>query len=91
MTLTLPADPDTERLARKLAEATGKTLPAVVKEAIEAKAAAAGVTVGPADHVSRDGLLARMTEITDGFARLPVLDPRTADEIIGYNEHGLPQ
>ena len=91
MTITLPADPETECLARKLAEATGKPLPTVVKEAIEAKAEAAGVsTQGPA-RVPRDALLARMTEITDGFARLPVLDPRTADEIVGYDAHGVPQ
>ena len=33
-TTTLPADPDTERLAQKLAEATGKPLPTIVREAM---------------------------------------------------------
>jgi len=89
MTITLPTDPETERLARRLAEATGKSLPVVVKEAIEAEAAKAGVAA-PA-RLSRDELLARMIEISDGFARLPILDLRSADEIIGYDEQGVPQ
>jgi antitoxin VapB len=89
MTVTLPADADTERLARKLAQATGKPLPVIVKQAIEAEAVKAGVTA-PA-RLSRDELLLRMTEITAGFAALPVLDPRSADEIAGYDEFGLVQ
>lgn len=89
MTILLPVDPETERLARKLAEATGKPLPVVVKEAIKASAEAAGVT--PPEHVrpSNRELLARMIEITDGFADLPIVDPRTADEILGYGDHGV--
>jgi antitoxin VapB len=89
MTLTLPTDPETERLARKLADATGKPLPMIVKAAIEAEAAKAGVS--PSTRPSRDALLAEMTRVTDQFADLPVLDSRSADEIIGYDELGLPQ
>jgi hypothetical protein len=49
MTITLPADRETERLARKLSELSGKSLTAVVHEAIAAQAAAAGVVPeGPA-------------------------------------------
>jgi hypothetical protein len=43
MTINLPIDAETERLARKLAELFGKSLTAVVQEAIAAQAAAAGV------------------------------------------------
>jgi hypothetical protein len=32
-----------------------------------------------------------MIAITDRFAELPVYDARTPEEIIGYDEHGLPQ
>ncbi len=88
MTVTLPVDAETERLARRLAEATGKALPMVIREAIEAEAAKVGVT---APKLTRDELLAQMIEITDGFADLPVLDPRPADEIIGYDSSGVPQ
>ena len=91
MTVTLPADPETERLARRLAEVTGRPLPAVVKDAIAAKAEAAGLAVPKHAQMSRANLLARMTEIADGFARLPVLDARTPDDIIGYDEHGVPR
>lgn len=89
MTVTLPADPETERLARKLAEATGKPLPMIVRQTIEAEAAKAGVAT-PA-RPSPSERLARMTEITDGFAQLPILDPRGADLIMGYDEHGVPR
>jgi len=96
MMTTLPADQETERLARKLAEAAGKPVPIVVKEAIAAKAEADGLSMeardlaAPGDHLSRDELLARITKITDGFASIPVRDPRPADEIIGYDDLGLP-
>jgi antitoxin VapB len=90
-TTTLPADPETERLAHKLAEATGKPMPTIVREAIAAKAEAAGVTLPGRGRLSRDELLARMTTITGRFAELPVYDARTPEEIIGYDDHGLPQ
>ena len=45
MMTTLPADQETVRLARKLAEAAGKPVPVVVREAIAAKAAADGLPV----------------------------------------------
>jgi hypothetical protein len=98
MMTTLPADQETERLARKLAEAAGKPVPVVVREAIAAKAEADGLPVdlpsgepgASASRVSRDELLARITRITDGFASIPVRDARPADEIIGYDELGLP-
>jgi len=32
----------------------------------------------------------RMREAQAIFAAAPLLDPRTPDEIIGYDEHGLP-
>jgi antitoxin VapB len=91
MTITLPADPETERLARKLAELSGKSLTAVVHEAIAAQAAAAGVASQPrAVRPNRAELLARMIEITEGFRNLPVYDARSPDEILGYDDNGLP-
>jgi antitoxin VapB len=32
-----------------------------------------------------------MEEIAQRVATLPVLDPRSADEILGYDERGLPK
>jgi antitoxin VapB len=90
MDRTLPADTETERLARNIAEATGKPLATVVKEAIAARAEAVGV--GTARHGRRKGLdRARINAIIARSAARPVLDARTPDEIIGYNAYGLPE
>jgi antitoxin VapB len=89
-TTTLPADPDTERLAQKLAEATGKPLPTIVREAITAKAEAAGVALNTRKRFAGQDLIDRMTAISDHCAALPVLDPRSPEEIVGYDEFGVP-
>jgi antitoxin VapB len=91
MSATLPADPDTERLANQLAEATGKPLPMIVKEAIAAKAEAVGVSLRERKRLSGQDLIDRMTAISDRCAGLPVLDPRSPEEIIGYDEFGVPR
>jgi antitoxin VapB len=87
---TLPADPDTERLARKVAQAKGKPVAAIVRDAIEASAREAGVLV------ARQGLSPaekrrQLLEISERSAARPVVDSRTPEEIIGYDEHGLPR
>jgi antitoxin VapB len=41
--------------------------------------------------VSRAERAARLMAHGKRFAALPVLDPRSADEIIGYDEVGLPR
>ena len=87
MTTTLPADIETERLARKLAAATGKPVVSVVREAIEATAAVAGL-VRPR---RRSADLARIHAILKRIDALPVRDNRSAEEIIGYDEHGPPR
>lgn len=43
---------------------------------------------GPATRLDRAALLARVRAIQAEVARLPVLDQRSPDEIIGYNERG---
>jgi len=91
MATTLPTDPDTERLAQRLAQATGKPLPTIVKEAIVAKAKEAGVSPQARRRLSGQDLIDRMTAIGDHCAALPVYDPRTPEEIIGYDEFGVPR
>jgi hypothetical protein len=39
---------------------------------------------------SSDALRAELRAIQSSYANLPVLDGRHADEILGYDEHGLP-
>jgi antitoxin VapB len=86
----LPADPETERLARDIAHATGKPLPVVVREAIAAKAEAVGVPNG-GKHRGKRLDFGRLNTLIARSAARPLLDARSADEIIGYNEHGLPE
>ena len=87
----LTIDPETARLAQRIADVMAKPVEVVVKEAIVAKAEAAGVTVVKPHRGAAADVLARMLGITDAFATLPVLDDRDADAILGYDLHGVPQ
>ena len=82
---------ETERVVRELARRTGLSITQAVHQAAEEKLRAMA-----ADHEAR---LARMTpaqreklrrieEICKQAAALPILDTRTDDEILGYNDKG---
>lgn len=76
--------PEADRLARELAARTGETLTEAVIEALrERLIREKGRARGPR-------LSEQMAAIGRRCAALPVLDRRTPDEILGYNEHGLP-
>ena len=87
MKMTIPFDSETALLARELARATGKPLQTILREAIEKTAIAEGVVAPPKRRVDMN----KIREILARIDALPVLDPRPADEILGYNEHGLPR
>jgi antitoxin VapB len=78
--------PDTEAKIRELAERTGESLTEAVEHAVEEKLRRLGPknTKGRIDRKKLADLLAY-------FDSLPVDDPRSADEIIGYDDRGLPQ
>ena len=77
-------DPETDRLARAVAALTGETLTAAVRTALAERLERERLKRGePAD------LVARLREIAEHLASLPVLDPRSPDEIIGYDENGM--
>lgn len=86
MTLHIPTD--VEQLARLVATKTGKTPDDIIKEAVEARALAAGVAVKPARRVFDD---AKVRSIIARVSALPILDDRSDDEIIGYDEFGVPK
>lgn len=44
-----------------------------------------------AKHPPRSGMAERLDAIAKKSAALPVLDTRSLEEILGYNEDGLPQ
>jgi antitoxin VapB len=78
-------DDEADRLARRLAADTGESLTVAIREAVrERLRRVEGRTAAPR---LRDELRA----IRKRCARLPVLDPRSPDEILGYDEHGLPR
>lgn len=77
-------DPETNRLARELAAATGESMTEATRRAIEERLlrVRARSTAVAADDVLH-AIVAR------GRARA-TLDQRSAEEILGYDERGLP-
>ncbi len=77
-------DPETDRLARELAEATGESLTAAVATALrERLERVRGHARGPL-------LSDELNAIALRCAELPLLDDRPEDAILGYDENGLP-
>ena len=77
-------DPETDRRARELAARTGESLTTAVSTAInERLARLRGQRTAP-------DLAAELDAIAERSGALPVRDRRTADEILGYDDDGLP-
>ena len=77
-------NPETERLARHLAKRNGETITEAVTLALRERLKRQQV------QQQSVGLAAKIMEISRRCSALPVLDNRSADEIIGYDEHGVP-
>jgi antitoxin VapB len=77
-------DPEADRLARAVAKATGETLTAAVIQSLRERLARLRRARGPR-------LSEELLKIGRRCARLPVQDERSAEDIIGYDEHGLPR
>lgn len=98
--ITIILEQDLVRKARILAKERGRTLGELLAEelerlvgdaeAIEAKAREAGVAAAEQPK-RRKPDFQKLLEISARVAALPVLDSREPDEIIGYDEHGLPR
>ena len=76
-------DPETDRLARALAAATGESLTAAIRAALRDR-------LERESQRSRRGIGAEVRRIQERLARLPILDQRSADHIIGYGADGVP-
>lgn len=84
MALSL-ADPETDSLARQVASLTGETLTEAVRTSLAERLRRERLKRGrPADLADELEAIVRRCDA------LPVLDNRSADEIIGYDENGLP-
>ncbi|RFC65899.1 MULTISPECIES: type II toxin-antitoxin system VapB family antitoxin [Mesorhizobium] len=77
-------DPETERLARMLAERTGESITQATKRALQERLRRNG------SDVRKEALIEDLDAIQRRWNALPVRDTRTSDEIIGYDENGLP-
>ena len=75
--------PEADRLARQLARTTGESITEAVTTAIRER-------LVRETGWSPEGARAEIDRIVAELARAPILDDRTADEIIGYDENGLP-
>lgn len=78
-------NPQTERLAHLLAEETGESLTEAVTTALRERLAAVR------RMAERDQLIASVESIQDMLAAIPDRDTRTPEEILGYDEFGLPR
>ena len=77
-------NPETERLVRELAAQTGETVTRTITVAVQERLEALRQR-GQGESRSRE-IDALVAQIAD----LPVLDSRSPEEILGYDEQGLP-
>jgi antitoxin VapB len=78
-------NPETEKLARELARRRGQGITEAVTDVLRREVERERTKPRRNDVAERRR---RIDEIVERFNKLPVLDDRSADEIIGYNEHG---
>jgi len=78
-------NPEADRLVRELTAVTGETLTEAIIRSVQ-------------ERILREQGKRRPRRIRDELrairrrcSRLPVLDPRSPDEILGYDESGLPR
>lgn len=76
---------ETERLAHLLADATGESLTEAVTVALRERLAAVRRIA------DREQMVASVERLQEAVRALPVLDARTPEEILGYDEFGLPR
>lgn len=77
-------DPETEKLARALAARTGETITIATRRALEDRLNRMG------SQAKKSALLEDMEAMQRRLSVLPVLDDRSDEEIIGYDENGIP-
>jgi hypothetical protein len=85
MAITLELKPDVEALLVSQAHANGLGVDEYIEKLLEERKPACS----PKSESPDDGF-ERLMRIVKKFDELPRLDHRSADEIIGYDEFGLP-
>ena len=77
-------DPEVYRMARKLATLTGTTLTDAVRTALRQQ------LERQLANSRRKAYIERIEAVVERIGSLPLVDSRTAEEIVGYDEHGAP-
>lgn len=83
MALSIKSD-EADRLARQLASQTGETLTEAVVTALQERLQREQARQAASIH-------RRLARLAADVASLPVADDRTPDEVIGYDDAGLPR
>jgi len=78
-------DPETDTLARQVASMTGETLTEAIRTSLRLRLRQEQLKRGEGPELAK-----ALSEIADRCVALPVLDDRSDDEILGYDEHGIP-
>lgn len=78
-------DAETDRMARRLARLTGESITRAVQEAVRER------LEREEQHRGRRIDRSRIAAITARLAALPVVDDRSPDELLDYDEAGLPR
>jgi antitoxin VapB len=78
-------NPEAERLARELASKTGESMTEAILKALRER------LQRELGHRRPWRLVDQLDEIAIRCASLPIIDDRSEDEILGYDEKGLPR
>jgi antitoxin VapB len=81
MALSIKND-EADQLARELVELTGESITDAVVVSLRQRVER---------ERRRPGIRKRLLDLADEVADYPVLDNRTADEVLGYDDMGLPR
>ncbi|MDP9495207.1 MAG: type II toxin-antitoxin system VapB family antitoxin [Actinomycetota bacterium] len=81
MALSIKND-EADQLARELAELTGESITDAVVISLRQRLQR---------EQRRPGTSRKLLNLADEVASYPILDNRTADEILGYDDRGLPR
>ena len=74
-----------EQLAREISERTGESLTSTIQKALEEY-------LKQLKHQRRKPFIqSQLEEVLYRMDRLPIQDSRAPDEIMGYDEHGIPR
>jgi len=78
-------DKETDSLARQVASLTGETLTEAIRTSLRERLRHEQLKRGEGPELAK-----ALEEIAKRCAALPVLDHRSDDEILGYDENGIP-